>query len=228
MGVITGYPSQKKEDRLVVEPATVNRAGPFRYGLDTLAHLYVQDIASDAVEASSTTKVINASSHSAEVGDLIIFTTGNLTHVIAGVDSVTTNTITLAQELSEAPATSDAFTIMRFRPPKVDANGVVQTFATSSISSPSSIGNGEMDVTTAGTAEQLIAASTPCVRIHMTAKRTNTDVIWFGGSSVDSTSENGDYLFPAQARTIEIDNVNKVYIDAEVDGEGVCFTYVAS
>ena len=88
---------------------------------------------------------------------------------------------------------------------------------------PSGIVAGAKTVTTAGTAERLLASTTACKKIIMTAEDDNTGKIFYGGSSVSSSV--GDYLFPAQKITIEIDDVYEVYIDAEQDGDGVKFTY---
>ena len=91
---------------------------------------------------------------------------------------------------------------------------------------PSSLPVGSKTVTTAGTAVALVAVSTPCSKVYMTAKDTNTGKIYWGNSSVSST--NGDYIFPAgKLSPIEIDDVSKIYIDAEISGDGVKFTYLA-
>ncbi len=88
---------------------------------------------------------------------------------------------------------------------------------------PGGINNGAKTVDVAGTAEQLVAVSVPCVKIIMTAEDDNTSKIYYGGSSVSSSS--GDYLFPAQKVTLEINDLQKVYIDAETSTDGVKFTY---
>lgn len=90
---------------------------------------------------------------------------------------------------------------------------------------PSSINNGTKSVAASGTAEQLVGSSTPCKKIILQALDTNTGYIWYGGSSIDKTAKNGAYLFPGSSVTIEIDDVNKVYIDADVSAESVSFTY---
>lgn len=82
---------------------------------------------------------------------------------------------------------------------------------------------GAKTVASSGTAEPLVASSTACKKIVMTAEDDNTGKIFYGGSSVSASL--GDYLFPAQKVEIEIDDVNKVYIDAENDTDGVKFTY---
>lgn len=88
---------------------------------------------------------------------------------------------------------------------------------------PSSIGDGAKTVSSAGTAETLVASSTPCKYVLITAEDDNSGKIYYGGSGVSSSS--GGYLFPAQTTLIEIDNVQKVYIDADTSTDGVKFTY---
>lgn len=126
MSIITGYPSQEKEDRSVVEPATLNRVDPFRFALDILAHLFVRLIGSDSVEADSTTKVINATGHSALPGDTIRFTSGTFSGYEVVVSSVTTNTITIGQQLASAPAAAVSFNILRHTKPLVSSDGTLQ------------------------------------------------------------------------------------------------------
>lgn len=87
---------------------------------------------------------------------------------------------------------------------------------------PSSITAGAKTVAVAGTAETLVAISTPCKKIIMTAEDDNTGKIYYGGASVSSSL--GDYLFPAQKITLEIDDVQKIYIDADTSTDGVKFT----
>ena len=89
---------------------------------------------------------------------------------------------------------------------------------------PTSIGDGAKTVSSAGTAEALLG-STSCVKVIMTAEDDNSGKIYYGGSGVSSTS--GDYLFPAQKITIEIDDVSKIFIDADTSTDGVKFTYFA-
>ena len=88
----------------------------------------------------------------------------------------------------------------------------------------SSIGSGQKDVTTAGTAEPLSSTSIPCRAIAIKAKSTNTGNIYVGDSSVSSST--GFILRGSESITLDIDDVSKVYIDADVDGEGVSFIYL--
>ena len=81
---------------------------------------------------------------------------------------------------------------------------------------------------TAGTALPLITASTPCKKLTVTALPNNTDLIVVGGQTVVASSDNrrGHTLFAGSAITLEIDNVNKIFIDSIVTGEGVSFIYL--
>jgi hypothetical protein len=90
---------------------------------------------------------------------------------------------------------------------------------------PTAITGGAKTVAVAGTAEALVASATPCKRVHITAEDDNTGKIYYGGSSVSSSV--GDYIFAAQSKTIEIDDVSKIFIDADTNTDGVKFTYVS-
>ena len=95
-----------------------------------------------------------------------------------------------------------------------------------SVPSPTTIGDGNKTVTTAGTAEKLITASTPCSFVVVTALLANTGQIAVGGSTCKATSTvRGDILAAGDSTVISIDNVNKVYINSTVNTEGVSFRY---
>lgn len=89
---------------------------------------------------------------------------------------------------------------------------------------PATIGDGSKAVTSAGTAEAL-ASSTACKKVIITAKSTNTGKVYYGGSSVSSTS--GAYIYAGATVTLEIDDLSKIYIDVDTNGEGVQYSYVA-
>lgn len=84
------------------------------------------------------------------------------------------------------------------------------------------ISDGSKDVTTAGTRVTL-ASSTPCKKVVVVAKSTNTGVIWIGGSTI--ATGRGEPLVAYQKTEIQITNLASVYIDSTVNGEGVTFTY---
>lgn len=91
------------------------------------------------------------------------------------------------------------------------------------IKAPGSISDGSKDVTTAGTAVPL-SSSTTCLSVNVQAKTSNSGAIYVGGSSVDNSR--GAKLLAGDSIPIDIDNLNKVYIDSDNNGDGVTYTYV--
>lgn len=89
-----------------------------------------------------------------------------------------------------------------------------------------SVGQGRKVVAEAGTAEQL-ATDTPCQKVDIQAELDNIDVICVGGSGViaAAATRKGIALEKKETYSLEIDNLNKIYIDAEVNGEGVMYVY---
>lgn len=91
---------------------------------------------------------------------------------------------------------------------------------------PSSIGDGSKAVTTAGTAETLIGSSTPCKKVLIWCSDGNTGAkAYVGGSTVSSTS--GVAIYKGGVTVIEIDDLQKIYVDVDTSGDGVQFTYVS-
>ena len=81
-------------------------------------------------------------------------------------------------------------------------------------------------VTTAGT-DVALSTSTACKKVDIQAQTDNTSVIAVGATGVDATVATGTgvILNAGDVYSLEIDNLNDVYIDSLVDGEGVRFTY---
>jgi len=113
------------ENRVIARPPTGSRIGPKRYGLDAVVQSGALLVAADEAEAGSTTQTIAATGHLASVGDFIQFTGGNLSGQTFAIESVATNTITLAQTLPEAPAATDGFDILRLVFYRVGASGEI-------------------------------------------------------------------------------------------------------
>ncbi len=92
---------------------------------------------------------------------------------------------------------------------------------------PTSIVGGRKIVTTAGTAEKLIASTTSAKKIIITALEANTGMVVVGGSSVVASSgtRNGIPLTPLSSIELTIDDISKIYLDVTVNGEGVSFVY---
>lgn len=90
------------------------------------------------------------------------------------------------------------------------------------------LAEGSKDVAVAGTPEELVAVSTPCSWVVITARRGNGGQIAYGGSNaVDATvgSEVGAVLAAGQSVSIPVADLQDIWIDASVGGEGVSFTY---
>jgi hypothetical protein len=122
--IIKGYPSQEKRDDSTQKVVTVQPVNNGGYALETVSNAQAAVVASDTVEAGSTSQVINATAHSAEAGDLIRFTTGGALYPREiPVESVDTNTITLAKPAPSAPGTGDPFDVMRFFHETVSLSG---------------------------------------------------------------------------------------------------------
>ena len=88
---------------------------------------------------------------------------------------------------------------------------------------PTSVDSGQATVTTAGTQVQLPTQAVKAVSIK--AKSTNTGLIYVGDSGV--TSSNGYILSAKEAVDFAIDNLNRIYVDSSVNGEGVSYLWVA-
>lgn len=85
--------------------------------------------------------------------------------------------------------------------------------------------SGRQTVTTPGTEVQLTTGIIDSDKIEVQALYTNTGRIVVGDSSISLTagSEKGTILTPGQSMTLPISKAVKVYIDAEVAGEGVTY-----
>ena len=94
-----------------------------------------------------------------------------------------------------------------------------------SLSAATSDASGNKNVASAGTAEPLAATATKIISVTVKAKRGNTGNIYVGDSGVSSA--NGFILTRGEAISLDIDDLNKVYIDADTTSEGVTFISVS-
>ena len=92
-----------------------------------------------------------------------------------------------------------------------------------SIAAPTLIYHNKKTVTTAGTRVAL-AASQAVRSVCIKALAINTGYIYVGDSSLSST--NGFQLLAGESVSLDISNLNTIYIDSSVSGEGV--TYISS
>lgn len=76
-------------------------------------------------------------------------------------------------------------------------------------------------VTTAGTPEKLVEHSQPCAILLLKALSTNTGFIEVGFDGENTLIGRGHELDATDEIPIPIDDVEKVWIDSTVDGEGV-------
>ena len=89
------------------------------------------------------------------------------------------------------------------------------------------IGDGRQTVTTAGTEVQLSSSSIPCARVVITAETDNTNAVVVGGDSVIAAlaTRRGIPLFAGDSIVVKTNNLNKIWIDAITDTEGVTYIY---
>lgn len=87
------------------------------------------------------------------------------------------------------------------------------------------VGSGSQTVTTAGTRVQLSAISVPCKKVTVQSMFSNTGNMYLGDSTVSSS--NGLVLYPGSATSFLVtpNNLNLLYIDSVVNGEGVVYFY---
>ena len=84
-------------------------------------------------------------------------------------------------------------------------------------------GNGVTTVPSPGTAVQL-ASNTATASITIRALSTNTGRIYVGTSSVSSA--NGFQLSASETVSLDLNNLNKIYLDADNSSEGVSYIYI--
>jgi len=91
-----------------------------------------------------------------------------------------------------------------------------------------SITSGRKAVATAGTAVALVGSPTSCFRVDLSADLGNSNPVVVGGSGVVAAndSQEGIVLIPGNDPiTILIDDVSKLYVDSQTNGDAVCFNY---
>lgn len=112
-----------------------------------------------------------------------------------------------------------------YRVAVVNADGrLVVALDLGALTPPTTLDNNQRTVTTAGARVQLQTQA--CLGVTVKAKSANTGLIYVGDSGV--TSANGHILAAGDAVSLAIDNVNRLWIDASVDGEGVSWLAVGA
>lgn len=88
------------------------------------------------------------------------------------------------------------------------------------------VGQGRKVVASAGT-PVVLSSSTSCKSVTIQAEKDNTSDVIIGGSGVVGAlaTRQGIYLSPGDSVDFPIDNLDKIYIDALVNTEGVTYIY---
>jgi hypothetical protein len=110
-----------------------------------------------------------------------------------------------------------------------DAAGVMVDPVAAAVNAAASAGGqGNKAVTNAGTPLQL-AAATACRAVVITARIGNTKEVAIGFSNAvraTAGSELGMCLQPGTSVAIAVSDLSLIWVDAQVNGEGVSFTYI--
>lgn len=114
--------------------------------------------------------------------------------------------------------------------PRLDAEIVSPVDSSGSVivtNNITGISDGRKTVAAAGTRETLVASSTPCKVVAITAETDNTEIVVVGGSTVVAAlaTRRGTPLYPGDSTAFEIDDLVDINVDVLVNGEGVTFTY---
>ena len=83
--------------------------------------------------------------------------------------------------------------------------------------------SGQKTISTAGTKERITEQPTPMAEICIRGLNSNTGQIYWVFSESKKGSE-GDCVDAGERMTIPIDDLSKIWFDAEVDGEGFSYT----
>ena len=88
-------------------------------------------------------------------------------------------------------------------------------------------GNGRKVVAAASTAEQLSTTSVPCRWVYMTALASCSGIVVAGVSTVVATASSraGVALSGGQSVLIPVSDLNALYLDVTVAGEGISYAY---
>lgn len=84
--------------------------------------------------------------------------------------------------------------------------------------------NYDKDVATSGSAEQ-VDTDQGCREIFIQAKPTNTGLVYVGTSATTAGSGGGAVLSARESLTFSVTNLNDVWVDVDVNGEGVTGIY---
>ena len=195
MSAVKGYSSNKKShDYEESAFQTLQPVGEGRHAADVIAFNNLILVGADAVEASSTARVINATSHTAKKGMVIEMTSGSQSTEIGTVIGITTNTIILGQELSGTPSASDTFEIYRYSISKASSSGAISVTA-GTRSAVDQVRNdyGSVNVTTGAYVELIASTSGAMNQLYIFDSSGETLILAFGAASSEVDQM---YIFP--------------------------------
>lgn len=126
MSTPRGFASSLMQGESRGQHATVEPTGQYQNGLSVNALIFAYQVASDTAETGSTSQIINATAHSARVGDIVRFAAGVLDKDEQKVVETGVNWIKVASPFSAAPTNGDTFLIFRPRYAQSDEDGNLQ------------------------------------------------------------------------------------------------------
>ena len=147
--------------------------------------------------------------------------------VLDTIDAVLDNILTKNTEIDAVLDTIDADTGAIKTAVEIIDNAIsgseMQVDAVSNVQ-PAGFGSiGHGNNTAVGTSAEVLASSQACKHIDVMAAIANTGIIYVGGSGV--TAADGIGLYAGDVYSLDIDNVNDVYVVASVNGEDVQYVY---
>ena len=85
----------------------------------------------------------------------------------------------------------------------------------------------KLEITVAGTPETIPTIG-QIREVMVTAKLDNTGLIVVGGSNIDANMSTmvGQPLYSGDTFIVDVDELDLIYVDAEVSGEGVLYLYI--
>jgi len=197
----------------------VNKTNVAKETNGNLASLVAKDYATEATLSDILSNGATAANQVTETATIALLT-------LAQNSTTASQLGTLMQGATTTAAPS--YTTARTNPLSLTTAGALRTDASAttqpiSVAAPTTIYHGKKTVTTAGT--RVALASSQAVRsVCIKALQTNGGYIYVGDTSTSSTT--GFQLLAGDTISLDIANLNTVYIDSSVSGEGV--TYISS
>ncbi len=205
------------DQNLTAEPIKTNQIG-----LSVAASIFVSTEFSDIV-ASSTINSVTLTTNTAQLGDIISFTSGTLTGLQIKIKSVDGLVNTLVSDLPSLPAPGDTVDILRYRYPKVDSSGIIPISGDVVVSGAVTV-SGTVTADIAGlTAFQTSQYTIGLTAIQITptplANRSsvsmkvvcNSNTIIYIGNSSAVTSSTGFPLFNGDSVQLDITGAQSIY-----------------